>query len=409
MLQRAERADRMVRLANAAEIEFARSGVASASIDSIARRARVSRQFVYTHFGGKEQLYQFVRRRAEKLLFETVGGIGQQSGPALESIRSFIDAMFDAYINAPVLGTMLADQAMHGTRVIRPDSERQTRIEMVRASLDAILERGRREGTIRRDWDGTSFYFIAAALIIGVLATGSNAAIDRDWATGFLMRALSTPACAVRHDLYGLPAPESVDDRDAIGRILSAAEVSFTTIGLEAASIRAIARDARVSEQLVYHYFESKPLLYQAVQTRLVERCMPYFEVIDFDAVTPVDAVGLYVATYARVLALHPTSMLLDMDNRLQRRGDDVGDAAIRSRRERLLKRFGAALARGKADGSLHADINARRLYIVSAVVFCSAGAMAGPELRGEAGKTLAPLSLKPEHLREFVIQGAVA
>jgi len=165
-LQRPGNVEKITRLAQSAEIEFARSGMASAPIESIARRARVSRQFIYSRFGSKHRLYQYIWSRAEKSLFDALAVTKDRHVPPLQAITSFLEAMYDVPSSSPVLGTMMADQATHGTKIFRRDDEPQRRLRAIRSSLDELLRRGRREGVIARDWDRASFYFMAASLII---------------------------------------------------------------------------------------------------------------------------------------------------------------------------------------------------------------------------------------------------
>ncbi|MER6558997.1 TetR family transcriptional regulator [Streptomyces sp. NPDC001027] len=56
-------ADTRERIVAAATAEFARYGIAGARIDRIAKAAKTSKERVYAHFRGKEQLYRFVSGR----------------------------------------------------------------------------------------------------------------------------------------------------------------------------------------------------------------------------------------------------------------------------------------------------------------------------------------------------------
>ena len=51
------------RIIDAATAEFARNGIAGARIDRIAKSAKTSKERVYAHFRGKEELYRFVAAR----------------------------------------------------------------------------------------------------------------------------------------------------------------------------------------------------------------------------------------------------------------------------------------------------------------------------------------------------------
>lgn len=58
------------RILGAAESEFARHGIAGARVDRIAKAARTSKERVYAHFNGKEELYDVVAQHQLTLAAE---------------------------------------------------------------------------------------------------------------------------------------------------------------------------------------------------------------------------------------------------------------------------------------------------------------------------------------------------
>jgi AcrR family transcriptional regulator len=73
-------------------------------------------------------------------------------------------------------------------------------------------------------------------------------------------------------------------------RILHAAAHEFCRGGVDCARIENIAREAGVTKQLVYHYYNSKSELYKAVIDDAAARCLEELMPLDFDHLEPVEA-----------------------------------------------------------------------------------------------------------------------
>lgn len=60
------------RILAAATAEFARHGIAGARVERIAKTARTSKERVYAHFSGKDELYRFIAARELTAMSEAV-------------------------------------------------------------------------------------------------------------------------------------------------------------------------------------------------------------------------------------------------------------------------------------------------------------------------------------------------
>ena len=102
---------------------------------------------------------------------------------------------------------------------------------------------------------------------------------------------------------------EAVSTRDAI---LDAAEQRFADHGFAGASVREIAHDVGLRNQAsLYHYFESKEALYEAVLRRGVDELLPIWRTaglaIDASAAdTRQAAIGAYLDRVFDYLVDHP-------------------------------------------------------------------------------------------------------
>ncbi len=113
-------------------------------------------------------------------------------------------------------------------------------------------------------------------------------------------------------------------------RILRAARVRFLAEGVDGASLRAVAKDARTSIGMIYYYFPTKDDLFFGVVEEVYQRVLRDIE----------KALGSDVDVEARILRLYERIVRLDAGER------DVLRLVVResltsaARRERLLERF---------------------------------------------------------------------
>jgi len=393
----------MSRLLMAAELEFAKVGIKSASVDAIAKRAKVSRQFVYDRLGGKQQLYELVRNTAEAALFGRLVLAGRDQPTPLLAIRTTLEALYANYLARPFLGRIMVDEPMQAA----PNTDSPQRFVIHRVMED-YLSQGRACGEIARSWSGASYFSMASSLIAGMVALGARAKNSQQRTIDFLIRTLTTPDHNIEKiDSSNMPVMAD-GDVTALARILTAAEQTFATSDPDQSSFTSIANLAGVSKQLIFYHFGNKSSLYKAVQDRLLTRIMPHFEAIDLENLESRAVVGRYLETFERVHALYPNSMKLDLDNRFKRGSGEVGDGIGRNRAARFLRRLEAALVRGKDDGVIHRDVNARFLFNVSAILFSSAGAETNLGAH-EPNQVSLRESQAQSDVRELIIFGSAA
>jgi TetR/AcrR family transcriptional regulator len=146
--QHAQSAETRAAILAAAELAFAKSGLAGARIDRIAAEAGVNKALLYYYFKSKEALYEAVvehhfaefSRRALELL--------AASGPAPEILLRYVNLHFD-FISAKRRCAPLFQQMMlAGGKPL----ERLFRKHIIPRgkALNTLLVRGMREGDFRR-------------------------------------------------------------------------------------------------------------------------------------------------------------------------------------------------------------------------------------------------------------------
>jgi TetR/AcrR family transcriptional regulator len=81
------------RLFTAAATEFAARGFAGASVDRIARAARVNKAMIYYHFTSKAALYREILRDMFEAVAARVGGMARSAIDPADKIRAFVEAI----------------------------------------------------------------------------------------------------------------------------------------------------------------------------------------------------------------------------------------------------------------------------------------------------------------------------
>lgn len=81
------------RLLSAAAAEFAARGFAGASVDRIARAARVNKAMIYYHFRSKAALYREVLRDMFEAVAAGVAQVAEASADPADKVRGFVNAI----------------------------------------------------------------------------------------------------------------------------------------------------------------------------------------------------------------------------------------------------------------------------------------------------------------------------
>jgi AcrR family transcriptional regulator len=130
------------RLLAAAKLEFARSGLAGARVDAIAKRAKINKRMIYHYFGSKEGLFTAVLEAA----WADIRGAEQrlmldQLAPA-EAIARLVRFTWQYYLDNPEFLTLVNSENLHKARHVKA-SERIRQLSRPFVSMvQRILDRG---------------------------------------------------------------------------------------------------------------------------------------------------------------------------------------------------------------------------------------------------------------------------
>jgi len=121
----------------------------------IAQQAGVGVGTLYRHFPTRESLLAGLTHRSFHLALEHAQAAAGETGPAIESLRRFLEHTITRRQELIL--------PMHGGPVL-PDQETARLRAQIRAALEEVLARGRRDGTVRADVDAEDIIVSGALL-----------------------------------------------------------------------------------------------------------------------------------------------------------------------------------------------------------------------------------------------------
>ncbi len=152
------------RILQAAVKEFAARGYASAKLDAIAARAKVTKGLVLYYFGTKrglyilvmEQIYERLRTRQNET---ALTGLGPEDG-----IRRLAIDTFRSFREAPEIVAMMNEENLHRGRHIRGSATIPALYNPLITELTRLVLDGQRTGLFRPDVDVIAFYIALSGL-----------------------------------------------------------------------------------------------------------------------------------------------------------------------------------------------------------------------------------------------------
>lgn len=172
-------------LLNAAYVEFSENGFQGARVDTICKRAGVSKQMLAHHFGSKEALFVEVLERAYLSFRMHDDDVELSSGGPVEAVEHLVLSTFDHVQKHQELIRLLSDENMHNGRHIQQSSKLRALYTPLIEKVAAMLERGERAGLFRSGVDPYQFYISMTSLIFLFFSNNHtlSAVFDRDFST----------------------------------------------------------------------------------------------------------------------------------------------------------------------------------------------------------------------------------
>jgi TetR/AcrR family transcriptional regulator, fatty acid metabolism regulator protein len=154
-------ADKRTLILGAAVRVFARKGYHAARVGDIAAEAGVAHGLLYHYFDSKEKLLESIFRETWTELLGALEQVEQEVRPADEQLRQVAAIMLRSWRHDPDLVRVLVREVARSPQL----GGRVDEIERAFAVLERIIERGQREGELRRDLDPR----LAAWIVYGAL------------------------------------------------------------------------------------------------------------------------------------------------------------------------------------------------------------------------------------------------
>lgn len=130
-------------------------------------------------------------------------------------------------------------------------------------------------------------------------------------------------------------------------KILDAAEQEFSRHGLNGARMSAIANRAKVTTATLHYYFENKESLYKAVLQRPVDEVQTMLGQLNFDGLSPEEALKQIIRIAIANEAQNPQRQMLWFQEASQNQGAYFKECNVLSLHEHLLKILERGIAQG--------------------------------------------------------------
>lgn len=143
-----KRRDSRLRLLEAATAEFASRGFNGASVDRIARAARVNKAMIYYHFRNKAALYSEIFQGFIRAVLDRVRTVASSNADPAAKVRAFVRAIAEEAAVRPHFPPMWLREVAAGGRHV--DRATLDLIAEVPATFGRIIAEGQARGRFRR-------------------------------------------------------------------------------------------------------------------------------------------------------------------------------------------------------------------------------------------------------------------
>lgn len=157
--------------------------------------------------------------------------------------------------------------------------------------------------------------------------------------------------------------------RATLERILAAAKAEFAAHGLAGARVDAIAATAGVTKQLVYHYYEGKEKLFEAVLAEASASVMDELLSLDVAGLPPPEAMRTFLDHLFSQYADDPALRTLSQEGCRYNESHTVPGNRFTELAPRLVLLFQSILQRGVDSGDFRPGVDAHVFTAIAALV----------------------------------------
>ena len=189
------------RILDAAREEFGANGFDGTRVEHIARRAKVSKQIIYFYFKGKDELYWELLKDIAINTNERLLKIDYNAPPDI-AVRNYIEAVYDAFADDPLIGMMSLDQSIHDGAQLRSTNEIRQQQKVLNERMTDVVKRGKELGFFHEEMDDYKIEFMTVIITVGCLSSSQmlqrysgrtwqeSPEHTREFALDFIMRAI---------------------------------------------------------------------------------------------------------------------------------------------------------------------------------------------------------------------------
>jgi AcrR family transcriptional regulator len=143
--------------------EFAAHGLSGGRVDAIAERTRTSKRMIYYYFGSKEDLYLAVLEKAYRKIRSLEADLELRDMKPVVALRTLIASTFDHDEHNPDFVRLVSIENIHQAAHMQRSGEiKDLNVSIIR-TLEAILERGKKDGSFLRDVDPIDLHMLISA------------------------------------------------------------------------------------------------------------------------------------------------------------------------------------------------------------------------------------------------------
>ena len=144
--------------------EFVEKGYAGARVDEIVKKAKISKNLLYHHFGSKEKLFVqvlehgYAQLRAHQMAFH-IQGLSPEEG-----MRKLISTTFEYFTDHPEIISLLNTENLHKAIHIKQSERILSMYHPIIDIINELLWRGVKTGIFRKGVDAVDLYISIVAL-----------------------------------------------------------------------------------------------------------------------------------------------------------------------------------------------------------------------------------------------------
>jgi AcrR family transcriptional regulator len=152
------------RILKAAELEFAKKGLAGARVDEIAERAKINKRMLYVYFGNKEDLFLAVLEEAYADIRRAETRLELEHLEPAEALATLVRFTWSYYLKHPEFLRLVNSENLHRARHLKRSARIKDMHSPFIRMIGDLLEHGVASGVFRAGIDPNQLYISIAAL-----------------------------------------------------------------------------------------------------------------------------------------------------------------------------------------------------------------------------------------------------